>query len=255
MKRVGRAMYPFAVLAALFNLSACSLVQSLRDDLDDGDANKRRMANNFNNFDYTAPENRNLPPAPATVLDERTSPIAGTPVDLSGTRAKSGRVTKNDFAQEAAKNDYSLWTEDGQNNYLFARNKLKAPGDLVTIRIEDDLRKDMVMEVKKLLPPEFRDRDINVPGITKDLGKEDRTVASVATAAGASEYARTDVMTGEVLERYPNGNVRLRGVKRIPFKRKVRNMDVIAIVRGSDIDEHDTIQSSKFLEHRVELYK
>lgn len=254
------------VLASLFSsvlLNGCAIVQNLRDDIDEPNQRKKYAGD----FDFTAPENRNLPPPPASVEDERTRVIAGTPVDYSGIRAKSGRITKKDFLAEAGKNENSLWSEDGQNNYLFARNQLKAPGDLITIKIEDDLRRDMVMEVKKLLPPEYRDRDISVPGLTKDDGttKEDtRSIASTKEsqdpAAPVAKMADEDTgsadsMTAEILERYPNGNLRVRAVKRIPFKRKVRNMDVVAIVRGSDIDEKDVVKSSKLLEHKAELYK
>ena len=252
----------WAVLFFSFLVSGCSVIQGMRDDIDEEQPRRKIV----NEFDYKAPENRNLPPPPTTVSDDRVASIAGTPLDLSGARAKSGRVTKNDFLNEGVKNENSLWAEDGQHNYLFARNKLKSNGDLVTIHIEEQLRKDMIMEVKKLLPPEFRDRDIVVPGITKETpvdGALGRAPAGAAEGAGALAGATgvnvtdasADTMTAEVLERYPNGNVRIRGVKSIPFKKKVRNMDVVAIVKGTDIDENDQVHSSKFLEHKAELYK
>ncbi len=271
-----------------FMSTGCSMVQGLRDDLDEGEDGRKKLSsvgqNAANNFDYGSPENRHLPPPPATVSDDRLNKIAGTPIDYSGARAKSGRVTKADFANEASKNENSLWTEDGQNNYLFARNKLKTQGDLVTIKIEDGLRSDMILEVKKLLPPEYRDRDIIVPGITrqKDItemeaaskgaageasaaasksgaegvaGEAGKTAISGVSKVSALNDANTESMTAEIVERYPNGNVRLRGMKHVPFKKKVRNMEVVAIARGADIDESDVIQSSKFLEQKVELYK
>ena len=157
----------------------CAVVQSLRDDIDDPVAQKKYAGD----FDYSDPENRKLPPPPASVDDNRSRSIAGTPIDFSGVRAKSGRVTKKDFLVEAEKNENSLWSEDGQNNYLFIRNQLKAPGDLVTIKIENDLRHDMIMEVKKLLPPEFRDRDIIVPGLTKDDNGTDGSSRGLASTA------------------------------------------------------------------------
>jgi flagellar L-ring protein precursor FlgH len=237
-----------------FIFNGCAFVQGLRDDLDDGKVDKSQ----FSNFDYASPENKKLPPPPTTVQDDRISSIAGTPVDLSGMRAKSGRVTKKEFLEEAKKNENSLWAEDGQNNYLFARNKMKTSGDLVTIKIEDELRKDMVMEVKKLLPPEYRDQEIRVPGLTRELASDvssDKGGVASAVAKQAGDMDPTDSMTAEIIERYPNGNLRLRGVKRIQFKSKARNMEVTAIAKGLDIDDADTIRSSKFLEHKAELYK
>ncbi|HRK02613.1 MAG TPA: flagellar basal body L-ring protein FlgH [Oligoflexia bacterium] len=241
------------LLLLIATLSGCGWVRSLRSEVEDEADTSRAPASDF---DYRDPANRMLPPPPLNARDSREAPISGTPVDLAGIRAKSGRVTKQNFIDESMRNENSLWNDDGQSNYLFARNKLKAPGDLVTIVIEDQLRSDMVREVKKILPPEYRDQEIRVPGLTKEVAAaapDDATRAPAATNSG--ELSHEDLMTAEVLERYQNGNIRIRGVKRIPFKRSVRNIEVVAIVRGNEISEVDQIKSSRFFEHRVELYR
>ncbi len=244
----------YIVIAVSLVIPGCGWMQTLRHEIDEDEHHPVQAAD----MDYYKdPANRFVPPPPANASDARAAAIAGTPVDLSGTRAKRMRVTAADFMADNNKNENSLWAEDGQSNYLFARNKLKAPGDLVTVTIEDGLRKDMVDSVKRILPPEYRDQDIRVPGLTKDA-PADRTIAGGATpaapAADAGESA-SDLLTAEVLERYPNGNVRLRGIKRVPFKRQVRNIEVVAIVKGADISESDVVKSSKFFDQHVELYK
>jgi flagellar basal body L-ring protein FlgH len=256
MRKSIHALALLASLATLLATPGCGWIQSLRREVDDDDAPVAQTAD----FDYRAPENRYVPPPPANVSDNRVSALAGTPVDLSGTRAKHVRVTAKDFINENVKNENSLWAEDGQNNYFFAQNKLKNPGDLLSVIIEDGLRKDMVNSVRKLLPPEYRDQEIRVPGLTKDAPAADqRTPAGQApptpAPATASETTAEDLLTAEVLERYPNGNVRIRGIKRVPFKRQVRNIEVVAIVKGADISESDVVKSSKFFEQRVELYR
>lgn len=241
------------VLAVVATSSGCGFVRNLRRDLEDEDAvqsTKDDLAY------YRDPANRFAPLPPANVSDTRTAVLSGTPLDLSGLRAKNLRVKAEDFIAESAKNENSLWTDEGQANYLFARNKNKTPGDLVTIAIDDRLRRDMVDSVRKLLPPEYRDVDIRVPGLTKEKSASDqRAPASQAAAATNSGPTPEDFLTAEVLERYPNGNLRIRGIKRVPFKRQVRNIEVSAIVRGADVDEQDVINSSKFFEHKVELYR
>lgn len=246
------------LLVALLSLSApgCGWIQSLRRDVEDDDQRTEPTAADFDY--YKDPANRFVPPPPANVADQRSAPISGTPLDLSGMRAKKMRVTAADFIAENTKNENSLWSEDGQNNYFFARNKLKSPGDLVSVEIEDSLRKDMVDSVRKLLPPEYRDQEIRVPGLTKEKSAADQRApagqaAPAATAKG--EVGPSDVLTAEVLERYPNGNIRLRGIKRVPFKHQVRNIEVIAICKGADINEQDLVKSSRFFEQRVELYR
>lgn len=247
-----RNLIPFALLLA-FSVQGCGWIQGLRREIEDTEDGK-----DVAEFDYNDPANRFVPPPPVNAADSRAAALSGTPLDLSGTRAKHVRVTASNFIAENSKNENSLWTEEGQNNYLFARNKLKMPGDLVSVIIEDGLRKDMVGSVKKLLPPEYRDQEIRVPGLTKEA-REPASAAAPGAAAAAkpatSDPAAEDILTAEVLERYPNGNVRIRGIKRVPFKREVRNIEVLAIVKGSDINEQDVVNSSKFYEQRVELYK
>lgn len=242
------------LIAMASSTVGCGWVKSLRRDLEDGDT-QQSMADEAE-F-YRDPANRYVPPPPANVADQRTSVVAGTPLDLSGVRAKNLRVKADNFWAESQKNENSLWNGEGQSNHLFAQNKLKMPGDLITVTIEDGLRKDMVNSVRKLLPPEYRDAEIRVPGLTKDVAAADQRAPAgqPAPAAAAPTSTYDDMLTAEVLERYPNGNVRIRGIKRVPFKREVRNIEVLAIVRGTDIDESDTVKSSKFFEQRVELYR
>lgn len=245
------------VLSAML-ASGCGWIRSLRREVEDDEPMSETAEFDY----YRDPANRYAPPPPANVADSRNSAVSGTPLDLSGVRAKNIRVTAKDFFAENERNENSLWTEDGQANYLFARNKLKAPGDLVSIVIEDRLRNDMVNSIKKLLPPEYRDQDIQVPGLIKTTASpENRAPAATGQAdaaaapVAAKEPSADDLLTAEVLERYPNGNLRIRGVKRIPFRNTVRNIEVVAIIKGNEIDERDMIASSKFYEHRVELYR
>lgn len=246
------------LLVGMFMLQGCAWVQSLRRDIDEDDGNNKLSVADFDY--YKDPANRNVPPPPANVMNDiKAAALAGTPVDLSGTRAKRIRTTAAEFFADNAKNENSLWADDGQTNYLFARNKLKQPGDLVTVVIEDNLRRDMVDSVKRLLPPDYRDQDIIVPGLTKNKPADDKTAAGAPaptpTPAADGEIAPEDILTAEVLERFPNGNVRIRGVKRVPFKTSVRNIEVVAICKGNDISETDMVKSSKFFDQRVELYR
>lgn len=243
-----------STLTSLFG--GCGWIQSLRREVEDEEGSQQRQLQ-VADFDYYKdPANRNAPPPPANVMDARGSEIAGTPVDLSGTRARHLRTTAANFAADAQKNENSLWAESGQTNYLFAQNKLKMPGDLLTVVIEDGLRKDMVDSVRKLLPPDLKDQEIVVPGLSKDQPADEPGKAPGATGApsAGAEPGSSDIMTAEVLERYPNGNLRIRGLKRVPFKRRVRDIQVLSIVKSADVDERDTVKSSKFFEQRVDLF-
>ena len=79
-----------------------------------------------------------------------------------------------------------------------------------------------------------------------------------ATPADVNVLKSLDVKGGdpimaEIVERYPNGNYRVRAVKRIPYKGgKAKMLSFVAIAKGSDISEEDVITSGKLYEYRVE---
>ncbi len=79
-----------------------------------------------------------------------------------------------------------------------------------------------------------------------------------ATPADVNVLKSLDIKSGEVImaeivERYPNGNYRVRAVKRVPYRGgRQRLLSFLAIAKGSDISEDDTIQSGKLYEYRVE---
>ena len=61
-----------------------------------------------------------------------------------------------------------------------------------------------------------------------------------------------DTIMAEIVERYPNGNYKLRGTKRIPYRNGYRVLSMVGIAKGSEIAEDDTIPSGKLYEYRLE---
>lgn len=62
-----------------------------------------------------------------------------------------------------------------------------------------------------------------------------------------------DTMMAEIVERYPNGNYKVRATKRVPYKGGVpRMVTLVGVVKGTDIAEDDTVPSGKLYEYRVE---
>lgn len=251
-----RKLIPFLMLA---NLAAgCGWIRGLRREALVEDPHEMKKAR------YEVNE---LQVKPVTVLDSRSDSVAGTPVDLSGERAKQGRVTARNFFSENYKNENSLWAEEGQSNFFFAQNNLKLKGELVTVLIEEQLQKAMENKVRQFLPEEYQSQDIVVPGLTDHKvaaatnapaspgsSAQSPAVAGAANSNGGGVHPN-ELMTAEVLERYANGNIRIRGMKDIPLKSGVKHLEVLAIVRSKDIDEKDQVKSGKFFEQRVELYQ
>ncbi len=62
-----------------------------------------------------------------------------------------------------------------------------------------------------------------------------------------------DTMMGEVIERYPNGNYKIRATKRVAYSNGAsRLVNLIAVVKGTDISEDDVVASGKLYEYRIE---
>lgn len=65
-----------------------------------------------------------------------------------------------------------------------------------------------------------------------------------------------DLMTAEIVERYPNGNFKVRGTKKVAYRSGYRLVTLLGVVRGSDINEsNDTILSGKLYEYRLTVLR
>lgn len=70
------------------------------------------------------------------------------------------------------------------------------------------------------------------------------------------EVKAGDTMMAEIVERYPNGNYKIRGTKRVIYKNGApRLVNLVGVVRGSDIAEDDTVPSGKLYEYRLEAVR
>ncbi len=202
------------------------------------------------------------------------------------------RATRADFIDES-RNEGSLWGSDGQTNYYFTKNKIRGVGDIVTLTAEADLIRDMGTEVRRKLTPREKDieYDLATERVRAAANGGDKASDKVATSSAAPERAPAkeaaaakpgsgagqeeaparevtladvdvsksleiksgDSMMGEIIERYPNGNYKVRATKRVPYRNgAARMISLVGVVRGVDISEEDVIPSSKLYEYRIE---
>lgn len=212
------------------------------------------------------------------------------------------RATRADFIDESP-NEGSLWASDGQTNYYFTKNKIRGIGDIVTVKTEDDLIRDMGLEIRRGLLPMEKARELGLAQErirSKFTSAGSDTVASSAAApdrapAGSGDAAKgqaaqadnkkaaakpiaagdipqatladIDVAKGleikagdpilaEIVERYPNGNYKIRGTKRVAYRNgSPRLVTLLGVVRGADIGEDDTVTSGKLYEYRLEAIR
>ena len=214
-------------------------------------------------------------------VNSESAPHVAPPVKR---QYKNGtRATKADFLDES-QNEGSLWASDGQTNYYFTKNKIRGVGDIVSVVIDSDLIRDVGIEVRKTLNGREKDFELalaqqrilektTAPGADAvntaaaapartpaSGGKADdkgpavpqATMADVDVTKSLSIKAN-DVFMAEILERYPNGNYKIRATKRIPYKNgSPRMISMLAVVKGTDIGEDDTVASGKLYEYRIE---
>ena len=60
------------------------------------------------------------------------------------------RVTKEDFIDQSQE-EGSLWASSGQTNYYFTKNKIRSPGEMISLNVETDLFLDIKNEIKRSL--------------------------------------------------------------------------------------------------------
>lgn len=207
------------------------------------------------------------------------------------------RATKADFVDDG-RSEGSLWASDGQTNYYFTKNKVRGVGDIVSVKIEPDLIRDLGIEVRRTLTPQEKDteyalakdriraramgvpqsdsvaatsaapqrspadaqggqqqqqpQDATPPRKINDADLPEPTLQDLNVAASL-EVKPGDLMMGEIVQRYPNGNYKIQATKRIPYKNGApRLVTLVGIAKGSDIGEDDTIASGKLYEYRIE---
>lgn len=96
-------------------------------------------------------------------------------------------------------------------------------------------------------------------GSTADAAKKDIKVAEATyndiNVAKSLAIKSGDTIMAEIVERYPNGNYKVRGTKRIRYRDGFRLVRVVGVVKGSDITEDDQVTSGKLYEYRLEAQR
>jgi flagellar basal body L-ring protein FlgH len=215
-----------------------------------------------------AQRDRQRSPASEIQRVQQAQGMPGAPAFKNGNRA-----TKDDFIDDAP-SEGSLWASTGQTNYFFVKNKVKSGGDIVTLTMDENLLKNAALELRKVLTKEELDLELKEAkkkkidelaklkpaAPPKDAGREvesekpsvEVTLADVDPRP-RMQIAAGDQMMGEIVERYSNGNYKIRATKRIPYQGGYKMVYLIGIARSADISEEDTIEAGKLYEYRLKV--
>jgi flagellar basal body L-ring protein FlgH len=280
---------------ALFTLSGCGdMIASLRQESRAVDEEAERDRENSDDAirNYHP---RTLTGLSANNVAEYTPPtaraygrkLAGRAADLADDAGNDAdqayhRVTRDDFVDKA-EHENSLWDGQGQSNYLFANNRRREPGDVITADVEKELRREIQYQLWMTLPPDQR-RVKRAPASASDSvsnaaagAAKDAAGSAAADAArragadkgleakakdAAEEAAKTnmapngkddDVVRMEVVENMGNGMMRVLGQKRVVYRGVSRVVEVAALVNAKDVDDGNHTRSSSFLDMKAQV--
>jgi flagellar basal body L-ring protein FlgH len=73
--------------------------------------------------------------------------------------------------------------------------------------------------------------------------------------SGAVAIKPGDAMMGEVIERFPNGNYKIRATKKVPFRENHRLVSIVGVVKPGDLTEDDRVNSGKLYEYQLKTFR
>ena len=201
------------------------------------------------------------------------------------------RATRSDFIDDS-QSEGSLWASGGQTNYFFTKNSIKNPGDIITVKTEEPFIKDVAADVKRTLSDDEMEDEIDnaKKSKTRSIASTDAAPAAGGAAAPAADQVKSsaasasnpadpfkdedvkataadvdlsksvgikagDTIMAEIVERYPSGNYKIRGTKRLNYHGSVRMLTFVGIARAADIGEGDVIDSGKLYEYKLNVQR
>jgi flagellar basal body L-ring protein FlgH len=202
-----------------------------------------------------------------------------------GYAGKSGftrgdRATKADF-QDNTPNDGSLWANENDANYFFTKGKVRSTGDIISIKLEDPMIKQFAEEIKKTLTPAEQEVEMALYRRNDAAAKDDADLKAYRNVAsddlkcdGASDvkdrmekavrwsqvdlakvigFTPNEELRAEIIDRYQNGNYKIRAVKRVLYRGSSKLVSVVGVAPATDFDDKDLIASSKLYEYKIRV--
>jgi flagellar basal body L-ring protein FlgH len=195
---------------------------------------------------------------------------------------RGDRATRGDFYDKSA-GDGSLWSNENDANYFFTKGKVRTGGDIISIKMEEPILRQLAEEIKKSLSPAEQEVEMALYTKNSALAKNDqdlsayRNIASDDLKSSEAEavkirmeksvrwsqvdlskaigVAPNEELRAEIIDRYPNGNYKIRAVKRVLYRGSSKMMSLVAVAPAADFDEKDLITSGKLYEYKIRVAK
>ena len=142
----------------------------------------------------------------------------------------------------------SMWVMDGQGSYLFAQNKTRKEGDLLSVKIEGSAQKQIetkVSVIKKLLKQlEEEERKLKEGNGQSDgkladgaSGGAQRAPAAAAPAAEKEEPLNLENVPTRIIEKQADGNYRIKGQQPFMIGNREYKVIVTGMIRPEDFND------------------
>lgn len=229
-------------ISILLTLSSCaSYINKMHNQIDQENASFNQQAQDGKNrFDmYRGQAKQKLEYARKSSRDIKNL----SPAVKRQYANQKRRYTADDIYD--TKSYGSLWSGRGQNNFLFAKNNIKRNGDIVVIKVQDKLKTEISLELKRAFPPKKVP-----PKDPKKKEEEKKDGNEAASNSGDSEKVH-DSISSVVVEEINKDYILLRGRKEVLFNYYKHIIEVQALVARRDIMDDDSVMSSKILESNV----
>ncbi len=186
--------------------------------------------------------------------------------------AQGFRSNSNPWSGVGPSGEGSLWKDDTQDNFYFARNTIYSVGDLMVVTIDNEINDALNLRIAQILgrtsvqqvvadeagkaagnaAEDQVQKVIKNDRIAEAVGRdiEGRTIASLDSKP---RYIDVDNVTVRITELLNKGSYRIEGTKRVFVKDAPYNVKFSGIVRDEDIGANKMIASKAVLESKVEL--
>jgi flagellar basal body L-ring protein FlgH len=193
---------------------------------------------------------------------------------------RGDRATRADFYDNTP-NDGSLWANENDANYFFTKGKVRATGDIISVKLEDAIIKQFAEEIKKSLTPAEQEVEMALYRKNDVAAKDDqdlqayRNVASYDLKTSEAEdvksrmekavrwsqvdltkvigFVPNEELRAEIIDRYQNGNYKIRAIKRVLYRGSSKLVSMVGVAPAVDFDEKDLIASGKLYEYKIRV--
>ncbi len=213
----------------------------------------------------------------ASPMPEAEKKYSSTPNYINAPERKYKRTTRESLSRDAKLQQEagSLWVMQGQGSYLFAQNNLRMIGDLVSIDIDGEPKKELEQKVETIayllkrleqrrieFEQKQADRRMAMMKEREDKDNEGRQPASdIANKKPEGEKEKNSLedfkfnikkVATRIRERLFNGNYRVEGSKGFLIGDKEYRVIITGVARAEDI-VGEAVNSSKLIEANFDI--